>query len=51
MLVSALRAMDLFRYAHLEITALPAKGTILVRGSNESGKTSIGEAICLALFG
>ena len=51
MIVRSLRAGDLFRYERLELTDLPEQGLIVVSGPNESGKSSVGEILCLALFG
>lgn len=51
MLLHALRAENVLKYQSLELTDLPAEGTIGVSGENESGKSSIGEIICFALFG
>jgi DNA repair exonuclease SbcCD ATPase subunit len=50
-IVRGLRAQNLLKYAHLELAGLPSRGVIAVTGPNEAGKTSIGEIICLALFG
>ncbi len=51
MLINSLFAENFRKYGKLEVTDIPADGTITVSGKNESGKTSIGEAICFALFG
>ncbi len=51
MLINSLFAENFRKYSKLEVTDIPANGTIIVSGKNESGKTSIGEAICFALFG
>ncbi len=51
MLINSLFAENFRKYSKLEVTDIPANGTITVSGKNESGKTSIGEAICFALFG
>ena len=51
MIVRSLRATDLLRYERLELTDLPELGLIVVSGPNESGKSSLGEILCLALFG
>jgi len=39
------------RYRALHIHDLPADGAIAIIGENESGKTTIGEAVAFALFG
>jgi exonuclease SbcC len=50
MLISALYAENFRKYQKLEVEDIPQKGVITVAGLNESGKTSIGEAICFALY-
>ncbi len=51
MIVRSLRAENLLKYRHLDLPEVPARGLIGITGENESGKSSIGEAICFALFG
>lgn len=51
MLIHSLQLTNFKRYADLSIDDLPEEGVIKVGGKNESGKTSIGEAVCFALFG
>ena len=51
MLIKSLRATNFRKYNKLVVNDIPESGLITVAGSNESGKTSIGEAICFALFG
>ena len=51
MLIQSLNAQNFRKYQQLSIKDLPKKGVITVSGLNESGKSSIGEAICFALFG
>ena len=51
MIITAVHAKNVLRYAELELTNIPRRGLIGVSGSNESGKTTIAEVICLALFG
>ncbi len=51
MLIKSLVANNFRKYHKLEINDIPESGVITVAGSNESGKTSIGESICFALFG
>ncbi len=51
MLINSLVAENFRKYHKLEVTDIPSNGVITVAGHNESGKTSIGEAICFALFG
>jgi len=50
-IVTHLSADNVLKYAHLELNGLPSEGLIGISGSNESGKSSIGETICFALFG
>jgi exonuclease SbcC len=51
MIIHGLQAENLLKYARLTLDALPNEGQIGVSGPNESGKTSIGELLCLGLFG
>ncbi len=51
MIIHRIQAENFLKYADLDIDNLPAKGLIAVSGQNESGKTSIGETLCFALFG
>ena len=51
MLIKSLFATNFRKYNKLSIDHIPESGVITVAGSNESGKTSIGEAICFALYG
>lgn len=51
MIIRKLLADNLLKFERLELTGLPEKGVIAVSGANESGKSAILEAICLALFG
>lgn len=51
MLINSLSVKNFRKYHQLEVTDIPKNGVITIAGSNESGKTSIGEAICFALFG
>jgi exonuclease SbcC len=51
MIIKQLQAENVLKYAALQLTNLPTRGLIGISGSNESGKTSIAEIICLALFG
>lgn len=51
MIIHGLIAENLLKYRHLELSDLPEQGLIAVGGPNESGKSSIGESICFALFG
>jgi len=51
MLIKSLDARNFRKYQKLIVNDIPESGVITIAGSNESGKTSIGEAICFALFG
>ncbi|RMG35892.1 MAG: ATPase [Gammaproteobacteria bacterium] len=50
MIISRLEGTNILKYRHLALT-LPEDGLIAISGPNESGKSSIGEAVCFALFG
>ena len=51
MIINSVRAKNVLKYAELEIESVPDEGIIAISGENESGKSSIGETICFALFG
>lgn len=51
MIIKAISANNFLKYEDLQLSDLPEHGVIGVRGNNESGKSSIGELICYALFG
>ena len=51
MIITCVKAQNVLKYAELELDNLPEKGIIAVSGHNESGKSSIGETVCFALFG
>ena len=51
MIVHRLAARNILKYRNLQLEDLPERGLILVTGPNESGKSSVGETLCLALFG
>ena len=51
MIIHGLTAENLLKYRHLELSNLPEQGVIAIGGYNESGKSSVGESICFALFG
>ena len=50
MIITHLEATNLLKYESLSLT-IPESGMIAISGPNESGKSTIGEAICFALFG
>ncbi|MGV6827233.1 MAG: ATP-binding protein [bacterium] len=51
MIITSVRAENVLKYRELTLENLPASGVIAISGPNESGKSSIGETICFALFG
>ena len=51
MLIKSLEAHNFRKYETLTVNDLPEYGLIAISGLNESGKSSIGEAIFFALFG
>ncbi len=51
MIIHGIHSENFLKYSNLDLNNLPEKGLIAVCGQNESGKTSIGETLCFALFG
>lgn len=51
MIITGLLAENFRKYENLHLQDLPEKGLIAIKGSNEAGKSSIGDAICFAIFG
>jgi exonuclease SbcC len=51
MILTSLRAENVLKYERLALDLLPPQGVVAISGYNESGKSSIGETICFALFG
>ncbi len=51
MIINSLWAENVLKYSTLKLDDIPAQGLIAVIGDNESGKSSIGESVCFALFG
>ncbi len=51
MIIQSLQAENILKYEGLDLQDLPAQGVIAISGQNESGKSTIGETICFALFG
>ena len=51
MIITSVHAKNVLRYAELKLANLPRRGVIGISGANESGKTTIAEILCLALFG
>jgi exonuclease SbcC len=50
MIINSVRAENVLKYRSLSID-LAEKGLIAISGQNESGKSTIGETVCFALFG
>lgn len=51
MIITDLQAENFRKYEILHLENLPEQGLIAVNGNNEAGKSSVGDAICFALFG
>lgn len=51
MIIERIHAINILKYAELKLEDLPAEGLIAISGLNESGKSTIGETVCFALFG
>ena len=51
MIITEISATEILKYEKLEIQNIPEDGIIAIEGHNESGKSSIGEIICFALYG
>lgn len=51
MIISSLRAENFRKYTLLRVASFPERGMIGIVGANESGKTTVGEALSFALFG
>lgn len=51
MIILSLTAENILKYKSLDLQDLPQRGLIAISGQNESGKSTIGETICFALFG
>ncbi len=51
MIIQNLRAENILKYKRLDLQEIPQHGLIAISGQNESGKSTIGETICFALFG
>lgn len=51
MIIHSISARNILKYEQLELQDLPKEGVIAISGFNESGKSTIGETICFALFG
>src|SRR5207249_3234193 len=51
MIIHAIRAENFMKFATLRITGIPQRCLIGIEGPNESGKSTIGEAVLFAFFG
>ena len=51
MIINSIHAENVLKYERMSLIDLPSSGIIAVEGENESGKSTIGETICFALFG
>ncbi len=51
MIIRSVKAENVLKYASLELKDIPQKGIVAISGENESGKSTIGETVCFALFG
>ena len=51
MIITSIHADNVLKYKGLNLPDLPEKGVIAISGKNESGKSTIGETVCFALFG
>jgi DNA repair protein SbcC/Rad50 len=51
MIINSIKASNVLKYTSLQLDDLPERGLIAISGPNESGKSSIGETVCFALFG
>ena len=51
MIIHRIHASNVLKYTSLRLDDLPERGLIAITGPNESGKSTIGETLCFALFG
>lgn len=51
MIINSVSSENILKYKNLDLHDLPERGIIAISGQNESGKSSIGETVCFALFG
>jgi exonuclease SbcC len=51
MIINSIKANNVLKYSNLNLENIPERGLIAISGPNESGKSTIGETVCFALFG
>jgi exonuclease SbcC len=51
MIINSIKANNVLKYSDLNLESIPEQGLIAISGPNESGKSTIGETVCFALFG
>jgi exonuclease SbcC len=51
MIITHISAENVLKYKQLQLDNIPRAGLITISGQNESGKSTIGETVCFALFG
>ncbi len=51
MIIRSIRAENFMRFSNLRLENLPEQGLIGLEGPNESGKSTVGEALLFAFFG
>ncbi len=51
MIIKSVSAENVLKYARLDLKDIPEHGIIAICGQNESGKSTIGETVCFALYG
>ncbi|PUB81282.1 MAG: ATPase [gamma proteobacterium symbiont of Ctena orbiculata] len=51
MIINSIKAKNVLKYAELNLEEIPQQGLLAISGPNESGKSTIGETVCFALFG
>ncbi|MES9945680.1 MAG: AAA family ATPase [Candidatus Thiodiazotropha sp.] len=51
MIINSIKANNVLKYTDLDLKDIPERGLIAISGPNESGKSTIGETVCFALFG
>lgn len=51
MIIRGIHAENVLKYSQLKLDNLPEEGLVAIEGQNESGKSTIGETLCFALYG